>query len=113
MNANTQFVHVDLPTTKLLEIAVRKEEGQFAANGAFVAVTGERTGRSPKDRFIVDDAEIRDQVQWGPINQPFAVNKFDALWHRVTQYLADKEQFVGHLEVGSAAEHMLPLRVTT
>jgi phosphoenolpyruvate carboxykinase (ATP) len=113
MNANTQFVHVDLPTTKLLEIAVRKEEGQFAANGAFVAVTGERTGRSPKDRFIVDDAEIRDQVQWGPINQPFAVDKFDALWRRVTQYLADKEQFVGHLEVGSAAEHMLPLRVTT
>ncbi|WP_320822158.1 phosphoenolpyruvate carboxykinase (ATP), partial [Reinekea sp.] len=102
MHATTPFVHVDLPTTKLLEIAVRKEEGEFAANGAFVAVTGARTGRSPKDRFIVDDPEISHLVDWGPVNQHFAVDKFDALWTRVSQYLAAKESFVGHLEVGSA-----------
>lgn len=113
MNATTHFVHVDLPNTKLLELAVRREEGEFAANGAFVATTGERTGRSPKDRFIVDEPSMSHLVDWGTVNQPFPVDKFNALWDRVSQYVAEKERFVGHLEVGSAEEHMLPLRVTT
>ena len=113
MNATTQFVHVDLPNAKLLELAVRREEGEFAANGAFVATTGTRTGRSPKDRFIVDEPSMSHLVDWGKVNQPFPIEKFNALWDRVSQYVAEKERFVGHLEIGSAEEHMLPARVTT
>ena len=113
MNATTQFVHVDLPNPKLLELAVRREEGNFAANGAFVATTGTRTGRSPKDRFIVDEPSMTHLVDWGKVNQPFPADKFNALWDRVSQYVAEKERFVSHLEVGSSEEHVLPLRVTT
>lgn len=113
MNATTQFVHVDLPTAKLIELAIRREEGEFAANGAFVASTGARTGRSPKDRFIVDEPSMSHLVDWGPINQAFPSDKFNMLWDRVSQYVAEKERYVGHLEVGASEEHMLPLRVTT
>ncbi|MEJ2042117.1 MAG: phosphoenolpyruvate carboxykinase [Reinekea sp.] len=113
MNATTQLVHVDLPKAKLVELAVRREEGEFAANGAFVATTGTRTGRSPKDRFIVDEPSLTHLVDWGAVNQPFSVDKFNALWDRVSQYVAEKERFVGHLEVGAAEDHYLPLRVTT
>ena len=113
MNATTQFVHVDLPSAKLLELAVRREEGVFAANGAFMAATGERTGRSPKDRFIVDEPSMTHLVDWGKVNQPFDLTKFNTLWDRVSAYVAEKERFVGHLEVGSAEAHSLPLRVTT
>lgn len=115
MNAITRLVqiHTDLPTAKLLDMASARQEGHFADNGAFMATTGERTGRSPKDRFIVDEPSLHDLVDWGAINQPFAESKFNALWRRVNQYLADKERFVGHMEVGANAEHRIPIRVTT
>ncbi|MBU2864989.1 phosphoenolpyruvate carboxykinase [Reinekea forsetii] len=113
MNATAQPTHVDISTPNLLEHAARRAEGRFADNGAFVALTGERTGRSPKDRFIVRDALTENTVQWGPVNQPFSVEQFDALWSKVSNYVNAREKFVGHLEVGSAKEHMLPLKVTT
>lgn len=113
MSSTTALLHQDLTSTELLEHAVVRNEGVFATNGGFVAHTGVRTGRSPKDRFIVDEPSVTELVDWGPINQPFAADKFDALWARVADYLADKERFVSHLEVGSAAEHLLPIKVTT
>jgi phosphoenolpyruvate carboxykinase (ATP) len=113
MNATAQFTHVDISSAKLLELAVRREEGQLADNGAFVALTGERTGRSPKDRFIVEEESVKELVDWGAVNQPFPVDKFNALWSKVSEYVNAREKFVGHLEVGSAQEHVLPLKVTT
>lgn len=105
--------HLDLSTPLLLEFAVRREEGEFARNGAFVARTGVRTGRSPKDRFIVEAPGSRDDIDWGAVNRPFPADRFDALWQRVSQYVSDREHFVSHLEVGSAEAHSLPVLVTT
>ncbi|MFG1495011.1 phosphoenolpyruvate carboxykinase [Saccharospirillum sp. HFRX-1] len=113
MAAFSPNAHLDLGTPLLLEFAVRREEGEFARNGAFVARTGERTGRSPKDRFIVDVPGSRDEIDWGTVNQPYPADRFDALWRRVSDYLQSREHFVSHLEVGSAAEHALPITVTT
>lgn len=113
MNATAQSTHIDISTTQLLEHAIRREEGRFADNGAFVAVTGARTGRSPKDRFIVEDALTKDTVAWGVVNQPISTDKFNALWNKVSEYVNAREKFVSHLEVGSAKEHVLPVRVTT
>jgi len=50
-------------------------------------VTGARTGRSPKDKFTVDDAVTHDVVDWGKVNKPFAPEKFEALLARVLEHL--------------------------
>ena len=81
--------HVDLPAAKLAELAVIRGEGQFASNGAIVVETGQRTGRSPKDRFIVDEPSTSEAIDWGAINLPVAPKVFEALWDRVQIHLED------------------------
>ncbi|MCL1144212.1 phosphoenolpyruvate carboxykinase [Shewanella gaetbuli] len=106
-------VHLNPTTAQLVEIALLRGEGQLTANGALVAKTGERTGRSPNDRFIVKEPSSEADIDWGKVNRPFDAGKFDALWSRVESYLADKEVFMSELEVGADDDHYLPVRVTT
>jgi len=107
-------LHVDQDVPFLVESAIRRGEGILADNGALCVRTGERTGRSPKDRFIVDDAGIAPQVDWGKINQPFDQAAFERLWDRVMGHLGQKgELFVSHLRAGADAGHSLQLRVIT
>ncbi len=58
-------VHANLPVAELVETAIRRGEARLAANGALLATTGARTGRSPKDKFTVDDAATHNVVDWG------------------------------------------------
>ena len=105
--------HFNLTTAELVEIALARGEAQLTAKGALVAKTGERTGRSPNDRFVVKEASSENEIDWGNVNKPFAEDKFNALWERVEAYLSDKEVFVSDLEVGADPEHYLPVNVTT
>lgn len=100
-------------TAQLVEFALARGEGELTANGALVAKTGERTGRSPNDRFIVKEASSENDIDWGSVNKPFAMDAFNALWDRVATYLADKETFVSELEVGADPEHYQPIEVKT
>lgn len=104
---------INLSTAALAEIALQRGEGKLASNGALVVQTGNRTGRSPKDRFIVQEASTDQEIDWGAINQPISSSRFDALWGRVRNYLASKETFMNDLHVGADANHYLPIRVTT
>ncbi|MEM7079058.1 MAG: phosphoenolpyruvate carboxykinase [Pseudomonadota bacterium] len=105
--------HENLSSASLAELAVLRGEGRFASNGAIVVETGHRTGRSPKDRFIVDEPSTSEAIHWGPINQPIAGEVFDQLWDRVQVHVHERETYVSTLHVGADPEHYLPIHVTT
>src|SRR5258708_32944597 len=84
----------DSPIEILQAVAERRGEGTIASNGAFVALTGEYTGRSPRDKFIVVDDETRSSVAWGEINQAKQLEVFVRLGERILGDLKVKKIFV-------------------
>ena len=104
-------VHRNLSSPELVEASIRREEGFLASNGALVAVTGKRTGRSPKDRFFVSHGESKDQIAWGATNQPVEPEVFDALFDKVRAHLEGREVFVVDGFVGADPTHRIKLRV--
>lgn len=107
-------VHLNLEASELVDIALARSEGILASNQAFVVTTGPRTGRSPKDRFIVKDSVTEKSVDWNTINQPISSEKFDALWQRALQYLNQlDESFVSDFSVGADETDTFPVRVMT
>lgn len=108
--ANT---YVNLSAESLLAHALHRKEGVIASNGAFSTTTGSRTGRSPKDRFIVEDKLTKKTVDWGEVNQPIATENFEALWQRATDYMQDRDAFVSELQVGASKQFGVPVTVIT
>src|SRR5918999_1171286 len=107
-------VHENLPPARLVEAAVRRREGRLAGNGALVAKTGKRTGRSPKDRFIVEDDLTRERVDWGAVNKPFSAQAFEALLDKAMSYLGNLEEFyVVDAYAGADPRYRLNLQVAT
>ena len=89
---NLAAVHENLPPARLVEAAVRRREGMISESGALVVKTGKRTGRSPKDRFIVENGATKETVAWGAVNKPFPQAAFDRLLAKASSYLENLEE---------------------
>ena len=108
VNAKVQY---QLSPEQLHDITLEKGQGMEASSGALAVNTGEFTGRSPKDRFIVEDAITKDRVWWGNINIPFDSDKFQKLYDKVVAYLSDKEVFVRDCYACADNDYKLNIRV--
>ena len=106
-------LHWNLAPPLLYEHAVRRREGELGAGGAFVVRTGVHTGRSPKDKYIVEEPGTKDTVWWGPINQPIDPERFRSLHHRMLAYMQGRELFVQDLYAGADPAYRLPVRVVS
>lgn len=110
---NPGTIHANLSSAVLLEQAIRRGEGVLADTGALVVATGKHTGRAPKDRVIVADPEVRDQIDWGPINLPMEPEVFQRLADKTLGYLQNRELFVFDGFAGADPAHRLAVRVVT
>jgi phosphoenolpyruvate carboxykinase (ATP) len=104
-------VHLNPSAPALVEMAVARGEGTLAQSGALVTRTGDRTGRSPKDRFFVSHGSSKDKVEWGPVNQPVEPQAFDALHDKVRAHMEGRDLFVIDGYVGADPDHSIRLRV--
>ena len=104
---------IRISTDQLIDAAVANKEGIIASNGAFSTTTGERSSRSPEDRFIVKEAHTEDLIEWGEVNRPFDREKFNSLWDKVESYLAKQSSYISDVHVGAHPEYYLPVQVTT
>ena len=106
-------IKYQLSPEALHDITIKTGQGIESSTGALAVNTGEYTGRSPQDRFIVRDAITEDKVWWGKVNIPFEPAAFDNLYHKVTTYLSNKEVFVRDAYVCSDPNYRLNVRVVT
>src|SRR5204862_2291347 len=87
-------IHWNLSVARLVEESVQRSEGLLTASGALNAMTGSRTGRSPRDKWVVEQAAIKEKIWWGKVNQPIAEETYLALRQEVMAYLQGRELFV-------------------
>jgi len=107
-------LHYQLSPEELVQDTLRRKEGVLSDTGALVIRTGEFTGRSPKDRYIVRDSITADTIHWNDFNQPMDSKYFDIILAYITAYLnRQSELWVRDCYVCSDPRHRLNIRVVT
>lgn len=104
-------VHYQQTPTALVEQTLQRNEGVLNDTGALIIKTGEFTGRSPKDKFIVKDSITTDTVHWNDFNIPIEEKYFDSMYQKLTKYLADKEIWVRDSYACADSNYRLNIRV--
>jgi phosphoenolpyruvate carboxykinase (ATP) len=103
----------NLSAPRLVEAALAAGEGALSEHGALVCRTGVHTGRSPEDKFVVDEPATTAEVWWGKVNRPMEQARFQALSDRVEAYLATQRLHVQDLHAGADPVHRIRVRVIT
>lgn len=106
-------LHHNLAPAALYEAALQRGEAQLTADGALLAYTGQHTGRSPNDKFVVRDAATETSVDWGKVNQPTTPAVFEGLLRKMGQWAQGRDLFVQDLLVGADPATRMPVRVIT
>jgi phosphoenolpyruvate carboxykinase (ATP) len=108
---NASEIKYQLAPAQLIEEGLKNAEGVLTDTGAFMCDTGTFTGRSPKDRFVVEDESTKDSVWWGPVNIPISPEHFDGLHQKMLKFLEGKKLYVRDAYVGADPNYRLNLRV--
>lgn len=106
-------VYWNLTSPELYEHAIRRDEAQLSHLGPLVVNTGQHTGRSPNDKFIVREPSSEKHVWWGKVNRAFEQASFDRLRQKVIEYLAGRDVYVQDCFAGADPEYRVPIRVIT
>jgi phosphoenolpyruvate carboxykinase (ATP) len=110
---NTAAEYWNFSTAGLMEEALRRHEGVLAHRGPFVVRTGHHTGRSPNDKFFVQEPSSDKNIWWGKSNRPITTEKFENLHKRLFSYLEGRELFVQDCFAGADPRYRLPVRIIT
>ncbi|MFO1190167.1 MAG: phosphoenolpyruvate carboxykinase [Alphaproteobacteria bacterium] len=110
---NLRNAYWNLSVPALYEHAVRRGDGVIADGGPLLVRTGIHTGRSPNDKFIVDDATTHGTIDWGKVNRPITPDAYAGLRKRVLSYMQNRDAFVQDCYAGADPEFRLPVRVVT
>ena len=110
-NANTVYWH--LTTPMLYEQAARRREGTLAHLGPLIVRTGDHTGRSPNDKFIVKEPTSEGDIWWGKVNRPISQENFDSLLRKVLAYTQQRDVYVFDGYAGADERYRLPVRIIT
>ncbi|ASV68594.1 phosphoenolpyruvate carboxykinase (ATP) [Cytobacillus sp. FSL W7-1323] len=105
-------IQVQLSVPQLVEKVLNRNEGVLTSTGAIRATTGKYTGRSPKDKYTVEEASSKDKIDWGSVNQPISEAVFNNLYNKVIAFLKEKEEvFVFKGFAGADKKHRMPIQV--
>jgi phosphoenolpyruvate carboxykinase (ATP) len=110
---NVANVYRNLSVPELIKRALEANEGELASNGALVVKTGKTTGRSPNDKYIVDESAYSKDIWWGPVNKSIKPELFEHLYKLVTAYLQNRDLYIFDGFAGADTKHRLPIRVVT
>lgn len=120
MNEETQPAYINLvkppvgcnlPVSQLVEFSLARGEGVLSSTGSLSCTTGKYTGRSPQDRFIVDEPSVHGRIAWGEINKPLTEKSFESLYQKVLAYLGTTQFFIFDGFAGADERYRLPVRV--
>ena len=104
----------NLKVAALVEDTISKGQGHLSDTGALIINTGKYTGRSPQDRYIVEDDLTRDTVDWGKINQPIAPESFDQLLEKTLDYAKGLDEvYVRDAYACASRKYRINIRVFT
>ncbi len=103
-------IYCNLSISRLVEMAILRNEGLLTTRGALRVETGKYTGRSPEDKYIVDEPQTRNEIWWGRVNKPMAPDIFEHLYERLLAYLKRRHVFVFDGFAGADERYRYPLR---
>ena len=102
------------PNTEIIyEEAIRRDEGLIASEGPLIVYTGEHTGRSPKDKYVVREPSSENDIWWGSVNQPVETEQFERMLDKTLHYFENRDMFVQNVFAGADPDYRIRVRVIT
>ncbi len=110
---NARTVSWNLGPEALYELSLQRGDGVLAAGGPLVVRTGQHTGRSANDKFIVREASSEQDIWWGDVNKPMSEEHFNGIYNKIRAYFQGRDLFVQDLWGGAEPAYRLPVRIVS